>query len=141
MFGFSEQQIQRYSRHIILPHVGGRGQRKLLESQVLIIGAGGLGSPAGLYLAAAGVGTLGFVDFDVVDLSNLHRQVLHHTADLGRPKTESAAETVRSLNPDVRVTQHQVKLSSGNALEIFSQYDVIVDGSDNFPTGTCLASS
>ena len=94
MFGFTEEQIRRYSRQIILPDVGGKGQKKLLESRVLLIGAGGLGSPAGLYLAAAGVGTLGFVDFDVVDISNLHRQILHTTEDLGRSKTQSAAETV-----------------------------------------------
>jgi adenylyltransferase/sulfurtransferase len=106
----------------------------LLDSKVLIIGAGGLGSPAGLYLAAAGVGTLGFVDCDVVDLSNLHRQILHHTNGLGRAKTESAAETIRLLNPDVEVILHQEELNSENALEIFSPYDVIVDGSDNFPT-------
>jgi adenylyltransferase/sulfurtransferase len=134
MFGFTEEQILRYSRQIILPYVGGEGQRKLLASKVLLVGAGGLGSPAGLYLAAAGVGTIGIMDFDVVDLSNLHRQVLHHTDDLGRPKTESAAETIRSLNPDVQVILHQQKLTSENALEIFSQYDVIVEGSDNFPT-------
>jgi adenylyltransferase/sulfurtransferase len=133
MFGFTEEQIRRYSRQIILPHVGGKGQRKLLESKVLLIGAGGLGSPAGLYLAAAGVGTLGFVDFDVVDISNLHRQVLHHTHDLGRPKTESAEETIRALNPDVQVIRHQEMLTSENALDIFADYDVIVDGSDNFP--------
>jgi adenylyltransferase/sulfurtransferase len=102
------------------------------------IGAGGLGSPAGLYLAAAGVGTLGFVDFDVVDISNLHRQILHTTEDLGRSKTQSAAETVRAINSDVEVIQHPVKLNSENALGIFSDYDVIIDGSDNFPT-KCLA--
>ena len=134
MFGFTEEQIRRYSRQIILPYVGGKGQRKLLASKVLLIGAGGLGSPAGLYLAAAGVGTLGLVDFDVVDLSNLHRQILHHTDDVGRAKTESAAETIRALNPDVRVILHQEQLTSENGLEMFSQYDVIVDGSDNFPT-------
>ncbi len=133
MFGFTEEQIRRYSRQIILPDVGGKGQRKLLESRVLLIGAGGLGSPAGLYLAAAGVGTLGFVDFDVVDISNLHRQVLHHTDDVGRPKTQSAAEAVQAINPDVKVIQHPVQLTSENALEILADYDVIVDGSDNFP--------
>jgi len=133
MFGFTEEQIRRYSRQIILPYVGGRGQHKLLESKVLLIGAGGLGSPAGLYLAAAGVGTLGFVDFDVVDISNLHRQILHHTDDVGRPKTASAEETIRALNPDVRVICHQEMLTSENALDIFADYDVIVDGSDNFP--------
>ena len=106
MFGFTEEQIRRYSRQIILPDVGGKGQRKLLESRVLLIGAGGLGSPAGLYLAAAGVGTLGFVDFDVVDISNLHRQILHTTEDVGRSKTQSAAETVQAINPDVVIMQH-----------------------------------
>ncbi len=134
MSEFTEEQILRYSRQIILPHVGGKGQRKLLASKVLLIGVGGLGSPAGLYLAAAGVGTLGFMDFDVVDISNLHRQIMHHTSDVGRPKTESAAETVRAINPDVRVIAYQEKLSLENVLETFSQYDVIVDGSDNFPT-------
>jgi adenylyltransferase/sulfurtransferase len=134
VFGFTEEQILRYSRQIILPYVGGEGQRKLLASSVLLIGAGGLGCPAGLYLAAAGVGTLGFLDFDVVDLSNLHRQILHHTGDLDRPKTESAAETVRGLNPDVQVILHQQNLTSENAMEILAQYDVIVEGSDNFPT-------
>lgn len=134
MFGFTEEQIRRYSRQIILPQVGGKGQRKLLDSKVLLIGAGGLGSPAGLYLAAAGVGTLGFVDSDVVDLSNLHRQVLHQTDDVGRPKTESAAGTIQALNPDVEIILHQERLTSENALEIFEPYDVIVDGSDNFPT-------
>jgi len=133
MFGFTEEQIRRYSRQIILPDVGGKGQKKLLESRVLLIGVGGLGSPAGLYLAAAGVGTLGFVDFDVVDISNLHRQILHTTADVGRSKTQSAAEAVRALNPDVEVVQHPVQLTSENAMEVLANYDVIVDGSDNFP--------
>ena len=131
--GFSEDQIRRYSRQIILPDVGGKGQRKLLESKVLLVGAGGLGSPAGYYLAAAGVGTLGFVDFDVVDLSNLHRQILHHTLSVGQPKTASAAETISRLNPDVQVIQHQERLTCENALRLFEPYDVIVDGSDNFP--------
>ena len=103
MFKFSNQQIERYSRHIILPEVGGMGQTKLLESRVLLIGAGGLGSPAGLYLAAAGIGTLGIIDQDTVDLSNLQRQVLHGTRDIGRPKVESAKETIAEINPDVRV--------------------------------------
>ena len=131
--GFSDEQIQRYSRQIILPDVGGKGQRKLLESKVLLVGAGGLGSPAGYYLAAAGVGTLGFVDFDVVDLSNLHRQILHNTERVGQPKTVSAAQTIAQLNPDVRVIQHQERLTSENAFQIFEPYDVVVDGSDNFP--------
>lgn len=131
---FTEDQIQRYSRHIILPEVGGVGQTKLLGANVLLIGAGGLGSPAGYYLAAAGVGTLGVIDFDVVDLSNLQRQILHTTSDLGRPKTLSAAETMRSLNPDVEVRTHQVKLTSENVMDILADYDIIVDGCDNFPT-------
>ncbi|MBI4757772.1 MAG: molybdopterin-synthase adenylyltransferase MoeB [Chloroflexi bacterium] len=130
----SQEQIVRYSRHILLPEVGGRGQKKLLAAKVLIIGAGGLGSPAALYLAAAGVGTLGIVDGDVVDLSNLQRQILHHVDDIGRPKTESAAEAIMAINPDVQVVPHQVILSSENALEILSGYDIIVNGCDNFPT-------
>jgi len=132
--GFSDDQIRRYSRQIILSDVGGRGQRRLLDSKVLLVGAGGLGSPAGYYLAAAGVGTLGFVDFDVVDLSNLHRQILHNTERVGQLKTNSAAQTIAQLNPDVKVIQHQERLTSANALRIFDPYDVIVDGSDNFPT-------
>jgi adenylyltransferase/sulfurtransferase len=131
---FTEEQIKRYSRHILLRQVGGKGQRKLLESKVLVIGAGGLGSPAAVYLAAAGVGKLGVVDFDAVDLSNLQRQILHHTHDLGRPKVLSAAETIADLNPDVQVTQHQVHLSSQNILDIIADYDIVVDGCDNFPT-------
>jgi adenylyltransferase/sulfurtransferase len=130
----TEQQIQRYSRQLILKQIGGKGQQKLLESRVLIIGAGGLGSPAALYLAAAGVGCLGFVDFDIVDITNLQRQILHGTADIGRPKTTSAAKRIREINPDVEVVEHQLKLSAGNAMEIILPYDVIVDGSDNFPT-------
>ena len=128
---FREDQIRRYSRHIILPEVGGKGQRKLLASKVLIVGAGGLGSPAALYLAAAGVGTIGIVDFDAVDLSNLQRQLLH---DVGRPKVESAAETIADINPDVRVVPHPVALTSENALAILGDYDVVVNGCDNFPT-------
>lgn len=130
----TEEQIRRYSRHIILPEVGGRGQKKLLNSKVLIIGAGGLGSPAALYLAAAGVGTLGIVDFDKVDLTNLQRQILHHTHDIGRPKVESAVDTIADINPDVKVVPYPVQLSSANVKEIFRAYDVIVNGSDNFPT-------
>ncbi|MGD2104382.1 MAG: molybdopterin-synthase adenylyltransferase MoeB [Anaerolineae bacterium] len=134
MLEFTEEQIRRYSRQIILPHVGGRGQRRLLSSKVLIVGVGGLGSPAALYLAAAGVGTLGIVDSDVVDLSNLHRQVIHRTKDVGRPKTASTAETLRALNPDVELTLHQERLTSENVLEILEPYDVVVEGSDNFGT-------
>jgi adenylyltransferase/sulfurtransferase len=131
---FTEEQIRRYSRHIILPEVGGMGQRKLLNSKVLLIGAGGLGSPAALYLAAAGVGTLGIVDFDVVDLSNLQRQILHHVHDVGRPKVESAVDTIADLNPDVKVIPYNQALSSENVKQIFAEYDVIVNGCDNFPT-------
>ena len=131
---FTEEQIRRYSRHIILPEVGGTGQRKLLASKVLLIGAGGLGSPAALYLAAAGVGTLGIVDFDVVDLSNLQRQILHHVQDVGRPKVDSAVDSIAALNPDVKVVPYREALSSENVKRIFAEYDVIVNGSDNFPT-------
>lgn len=130
----TEEQVRRYSRHLILSEVGGAGQRKLLNSKVLLIGAGGLGSPAALYLAAAGVGTLGIVDFDLVDLSNLQRQILHHLHDVGRPKVQSAVDTIADLNPDVKVVPYQEALSSSNVRQIFSEYDVIVNGSDNFPT-------
>jgi adenylyltransferase/sulfurtransferase len=132
--GFTPEQVQRYARHLILPEVAGAGQRKLLNTGVLLLGAGGLGSPAAMYLAAAGVGRIGILDFDVVDASNLQRQILHGTNDLGRPKAESAAETLRSLNPDVDVIEHRVHVNSENALEVFRPYDVIVDGTDNFPT-------
>jgi len=131
---FTEEQIRRYSRHIILPEVGGMGQRKLLSSKVLLIGAGGLGSPAALYLAAAGIGTLGIVDFDVVDLSNLQRQILHHVHDVGRPKVQSAVETIADLNPDVKVIPYNQALTAENVKQIFAEYDVIVNGCDNFPT-------
>jgi adenylyltransferase/sulfurtransferase len=131
---FTEEQIHRYSRHIILKEVGGEGQRKLLESRALVIGAGGLGSPAAFYLAAAGVGTLGILDFDVVDLSNLQRQILHRTCDAERPKVESARETLEALNPDIHVVTHNEKLSSHNVFRIFEDYDVIVNGCDNFAT-------
>jgi len=128
------EQRQRYSRHLLVPEVGEAGQARLLESKVLLVGAGGLGSPAALYLAAAGVGTLGIVDSDVVDLSNLQRQVLHTNARVGRPKTESAAETIRALNPDVSVVRHDVRLDSSNVLETLRPYDVVLDGCDNFAT-------
>jgi len=131
---FTEEQIKRYSRHIILPEVGGKGQRKLLNSSALLVGAGGLGCPAALYLAAAGVGRLGIVDFDLVDLSNLQRQILHHTHDLGRPKVLSAVDSIGDINPDVKVEPHQAQLSSENVKEIIAGYDVIVNGCDNFPT-------
>src|SRR5437660_4843293 len=131
---FTPDQVARYARHLILPEVGGAGQRKLLNSSVLLLGAGGLGSPAAMYLAAAGVGKIGIVDFDVVDASNLQRQLLHGIDDIGRPKVESAAETLRSLNPDVEVVAINEHLNSETAMRIFSPYDVIVDGTDNFPT-------
>jgi adenylyltransferase/sulfurtransferase len=131
---FTNEQIERYARHIILPQVGGKGQRRLLESRVLVVGAGGLGSPVLLYLAAAGVGTLDVVDFDVVDASNLQRQVIHSTAGIGRPKAHSAAEAIRRLNPDVNVVVHETALLPGNAVDLFAKADVIVEGSDNFPT-------
>ena len=130
----SPEQRLRYGRHLTLTEVGEEGQAKLLESSVIVVGAGGLGSPAALYLAAAGVGTLGIVDFDRVDASNLQRQVLHNTDRLGMPKVESAAETLRSLNPDVKVVTYPHRLEAENALEVLSGYDVIVDGGDNFPT-------
>jgi molybdopterin/thiamine biosynthesis adenylyltransferase/rhodanese-related sulfurtransferase len=129
----SEQQI-RYSRHFLLPEVGEAGQAKLLDAKVLLIGAGGLGSPAALYLAAAGVGTLGLVDMDVVDLSNLQRQILHTNDRVGMPKTESARKTIQALNPDVKVIEYNERLSSENAFRIFEPFDVIVNGCDNFPT-------
>jgi len=134
MTAFTEDQIERYSRHIILPEVGGKGQRKLLAAKVLLVGAGGLGSPAGLYLAAAGVGTIGVVDSDAVELSNLQRQVLHATADLGRPKCLSAKEAMEGINPDVRVIAHDQRLTAQNILDIIADYDIVLDGSDNFPT-------
>ncbi len=127
-------QARRYARHIILPEVGPVGQRQLLAARVLLIGAGGLGSPASMYLAAAGVGTLGIVDYDVVDLSNLHRQIIHGHKNLGRPKVDSAAEALRDINPDVAVRTYNEPISSANAMDIVSQYDIVVNGSDNFPT-------
>jgi molybdopterin/thiamine biosynthesis adenylyltransferase len=130
---FTEEQVQRYARHIILPEIGGAGQRKLLDSKVLCIGAGGLGSPVAMYLAAAGVGTLGILDFDRVDLSNLQRQIMHGTSDVGRSKVASAASRLRDINPTIDVVEHDVLLSSDNALEVLEPYDVVVDGTDNFP--------
>jgi len=134
MYSFSNEQIERYSRHIILREVGGLGQTKLLESKVLMIGAGGLGSPAALYLAAAGIGKLGIVDNDTVDVSNLQRQILHGTSDVGQPKVVSAKATLNEINPDVQVITYQERLSSTNVLQLFEQYDLIIDGCDNFPT-------
>jgi molybdopterin/thiamine biosynthesis adenylyltransferase len=131
---FTPEQVQRYARHLILPEVGGAGQRKLINTSVLLLGAGGLGSPAAMYLAAAGIGKIGIVDFDAVDASNLQRQILHGVEDLGRPKVDSAADTLLNLNPDVEVVKHPIHVNSENALEIFRPYDVIVDGTDNFPT-------
>ncbi|WP_454061931.1 HesA/MoeB/ThiF family protein [Candidatus Nitrospira salsa] len=130
---FSEDQINRYSRHILLPEVGGKGQKKLANARIFLVGAGGLGSPAALYLAAAGIGTIGLIDSDVVDLSNLQRQILHHTSDVNRPKVTSAKEKILALNPDVNVEVYEDRLTSRNALELISQYDVIIDGVDNFP--------
>jgi molybdopterin/thiamine biosynthesis adenylyltransferase/rhodanese-related sulfurtransferase len=130
----SSDEIMRYSRHLILPEVGMEGQRKLKAAKVLLVGTGGLGSPLALYLAAAGVGTLGLVDFDVVDESNLHRQVIHGTSSVGRPKIDSAADRIADINPHVRVVKHETRLTSENALEILADYDVVVDGTDNFAT-------
>jgi molybdopterin/thiamine biosynthesis adenylyltransferase/molybdopterin converting factor small subunit len=128
------EQVDRYSRHIIMPQVGPVGQRKLMESKVLVVGAGGLGGPVALYLALAGVGTIGVVEFDTVDLSNLQRQVLHQNDDVGRPKAQSAKETIHAYNPDVNVVLHESPLTSDNAMEIIPQYDIIVNGADNFTT-------
>jgi sulfur-carrier protein adenylyltransferase/sulfurtransferase len=127
-------EIRHYSRHLIMPEVGSAGQRRLKAARVLTIGAGGLGSPLGLYLAAAGVGTLGVVDFDVVDESNLHRQVLFGRSSVGRPKIQAAVERLRDVNPHIELVPHETRLDSGNALQLFRDYDIIVDGTDNFPT-------
>src|SRR5215813_12356308 len=128
------EQIQRYSRHFLLPQVGEKGQRKLLRSKVLLIGAGGLGSPTALYLAAAGVGTIGLMDGDVVDVSNLQRQILHSTKDVGRPKVESGTEMIKNLNPDVNVISLPTRIEVDNVMDIIKDYDLVVDGSDNFDT-------
>ena len=130
----SNDEILRYSRHLIMPEVGMEGQLKLKQAKVLCIGAGGLGSPLMLYLAAAGVGTLGLVDFDVVDFTNLQRQIVHGTSDVGRKKLDSAADTLREINPNVEVRKFDTHLSSANALELFREFDIIADGTDNFPT-------
>ena len=130
----SHAEVLRYSRHLLLPEVGVSGQRKLKAARVLTIGAGGLGSPLSRYLAAAGVGTIGLVDFDAVDLTNLQRQIVHGTATLGQPKLESAAARLTDLNPNVRIEKHELRLSSENALDIVREYDIVVDGTDNFPT-------
>ncbi len=128
------QEVERYARHVLIPDVGMVGQRRLKNARVLVVGAGGLGSPALLYLAAAGVGTIGVVDADVVEMSNLQRQVVHGVEDVGRPKSESAAQTLASVNPLVRVVRHDVRIDSTNALAIIADYDLVLDGTDNFPT-------
>lgn len=130
----SEEEVLRYSRHLLLPEVGIEGQKKIKAAKVLVIGAGGLGSPVCLYLAAAGVGTIGIVDDDVVDLTNLQRQIIHSMSDVGRPKLQSARESIHAINPHVQVRLHETRLTSENALRIIEEYDVVVDGSDNFPT-------
>ena len=134
MIEFTDEQIERYSRHIMLPEVGGSGQQKMLEARVLLLGAGGLGSPAAYYLAAAGIGNLGIVDFDQVDLINLQRQIIHSTERIGMLKTESAKKTIQALNPDVNVTLYNEKMDSSNIMSLIKDYDYVVDGSDNFPT-------
>lgn len=131
---FTPDQLKRYSRHFILPEIGEEGQRKLLDSKVLLIGTGGLGSPLGLYLSAAGVGTLGLVDFDVVDLSNLQRQIIHTNDEVGKPKIDSAEKRIKQMNPDTKIIKHATRISSANAMDIMKDYDVIIDGTDNFPT-------
>ena len=130
----NNDEIRRYSRHLILPEVGLAGQKKIKATSVLCIGSGGLGSPIAMYLAAAGIGKLGIVDFDMVDYSNLQRQLLHTDADVGRPKTESAGETIRGINPNVEVVLYNTRITSENALDLIRPYDIVVDGTDNFPT-------
>jgi adenylyltransferase/sulfurtransferase len=130
----SDEELDRYARHIVLREVGGPGQAKLKSARVLVVGAGGLGSPAILYLAAAGVGTIGVADFDTVSLSNLQRQIAHRTHDIGRPKTESAAEAALAINPHVRIEPHNLKISPRGVSDLISRYDIVADGSDNFPT-------
>ncbi len=130
---FTDEQVTRYSRHILLPEVGGKGQKKIAQSKILLVGAGGLGSPAAFYLAAAGVGTIGLIDSDLVDLSNLQRQVIHQTPDIGRPKVISAKEKIEAINPDVKVLTYEERLVAKNALELIRAYDVVIDGVDNFP--------
>src|SRR5437773_3140687 len=128
------QEVARYSRHLIMPEVGVEGQKRLKAGSILLIGAGGLGSPLGLYLAAAGVGRLGMVDFDVVDFSNLQRQILHGTPDVGRPKLHSARDRLRAINPEVRLDLYETRLTRDNVLDMFRPYDLIIDGTDNFQT-------
>jgi adenylyltransferase/sulfurtransferase len=134
MTEFTEEMTHRYARHIIMPQVGWEGQEKLVEAKVLCVGTGGLGSPIALYLAAAGVGTIGMVDFDEVDLTNLQRQIVHFTDDVGKRKVESAADTLRLVNPNVNVVTYDTRIDSSNALDLVAGYDVVIDGSDNFPT-------
>ncbi|MBU4293801.1 MAG: molybdopterin-synthase adenylyltransferase MoeB [Actinobacteria bacterium] len=134
MAKLTESQIERYSRQILLPDVGGKGQERLLKAKVLIIGAGGLGSPAALYLASAGIGKIGIVDFDKVELNNLQRQIVHTFKSVGEPKVESAKNTLNAINQDVEIVPYKLRLTSENILDIIKDYDIIVDGSDNFPT-------
>lgn len=132
---FTNEQLERYSRHIIIKDVGAKGQKKIRNAKVLVVGTGGLGAPAAMYLAAAGIGTIGLADFDVVELSNLQRQIIHSTADVGKPKVQSARETIAALNPDVRVVTYQERVTAANIAEVFrdQDYDFIIDGVDNFP--------
>jgi molybdopterin/thiamine biosynthesis adenylyltransferase len=130
----TDDELERYARHIVLREVGGTGQNKLARARVLVVGAGGLGSPVILYLAAAGVGTIGIVDFDTVSLSNLQRQIAHRTKDVGRPKTDSARDAALAVNPHVKIERHALRLAPNNALELISNYDIVADGSDNFAT-------
>lgn len=136
---FTDDEIDRYSRHILLKEVGGTGQAKLRAARVLVVGAGGLGSPLVLYLAAAGVGTIGIVDDDVVDLSNLQRQIAHATADLGQPKAASAAAAASAINPGIRIVEHRTRITPDNALALIASYDLVCDGTDNFPTRFLVA--
>jgi adenylyltransferase/sulfurtransferase len=133
-FEFTDQQLERYARHIILPELGGKGQEKLLRSSVLVVGAGGLGSPLLMYLGAAGVGRIGIVDDDAVDLSNLQRQVIHATSRIGQPKVESAAQAIAAINPDVTVETFPARLDPGNVMEMIARFDLVADGTDNFAT-------
>ena len=133
MFQFKEDEIKRYSRHIILPEVGGIGQRRLKEAKILVAGAGGLGSPASLYLAAAGIGLIGIIDMDIVDISNLQRQILHRTEDVGKEKTLSAERALKDINPDINVKRYQKRISADNIMNIIKDYDLVIDGVDNFP--------
>src|SRR5450756_863572 len=137
----NNDEIRRYSRHLILPEVGLAGQKKIKATSVLCIGAGGLGSPIAMYLAAAGIGKLGIVDFDTVDYSNLQRQILHTDADVGRSKAQSAKETIHGINPNVEVVIHNTRITSENAFDLIRPYDIVVDGTDNFPTRCLLYTS